>query len=1222
MKYKLLRLSLLSVFSLLLGGAALAELMSAASSEETATTVTATWDFKNPDAACANVAFQRNGGTVASDVEGIELTVDATNGKFNSADRQEQGDVQVNEGTIIKVPVVSTNDKITIVGNYVVNYTIGEEAVTELNKTYTATVADVAVGYATITATGSTYFYSITLVQDLKAAEEGGNGGGDDTPTTDITATWDYGNANVMSETMALSGSSGTVKAIEDNGILLTVEANGAAFRNNGNNIQIRNGAVFKVPVKNAGDLLVIKGYPGYSYYKINNGDEIQNSNDNPQTEYKAKASDAELGYVTITSTNNDNYYYSITVTHYAPKSENIQEKSIYKTDFSDWDDAKASETGTIVTKNTKYTEETLSFSLYRVAVMSTEDSKFASYTKLPHKTLQADKDANPANTYFTTSALANITKVRFVHAATGGNRGYKLEAKGDGDEDWVTISNSVADPAGWCEVTKTINKTNCQLRFTNLAANQNAYMFELEIFGNVDLSGAPLLGSFKANGKEYEADELFEMNSNGDYEGTIEVSKSAAMISESNQLTDIVADNGEIGTITYNTTGEGTAQTTTVTIPVTAETGSVNYLLSVVFKPDFTLTYYDVEGKEIGTQEVEKDAKIGKFDYDVANVDATKEGYKARGWFKNNYVGEKYTTEDVITDNTKLYAVETEIEGPSDSRKYTFDLTSKTFYAEDHEGFNVIGSGKAHTDRSHGWIFSTGDKIELLVGKKASIILSLCQYSADDKITASNGADVKSKVDNDGATAAIEYEGEEGKLTLTIARGSTYIHSIKVLNTTTTNYEKNGDWIIVKKGDVSSLLDAIDVANGTNGTNRVYIYVPNGTYDLGQTTLTKIGRNNISIIGESQDGVIIKNKPVAEGIGTTAIFLNSATGTYFQDLTLKNEWDYYTIGGDGRAVCIQDKGTNTICKNVTLLSYQDTYYTNNANGKYYWETSDIHGTVDFICGEGTLFMENSTLTVEKRNKDGKGECTITAPSTGASSTYGYVFNNCKIDNYAEKYNLGRAWSNAPRCAYINTTVNDNKIVAARWTAAGMNVAAKEFVEYNTVDAEGNVVSPVSNIVDFNKGDAHNKMETILNAEEAARFTLDKVFTNWKPADEAKQVDDPADAKYDNGTVTWTAVEGAIAYALFKNGEFLGITTETAYNVTVNPEEDELTIRAANSRGGFGKAAHVENTATGIDNLPTVTDMKNAPIYNLAGQRLQRLQKGINIVGGKKIIVK
>ena len=157
------------------------------------------------------------------------------------------------------------------------------------------------------------------------------------------------------------------------------------------------------------------------------------------------------------------------------------------------------------------------------------------------------------AEGYITTSALANISKVRFVHAATGSSRGYKLEAKGDGDKDWVVISETSANPSSWCEVTKTVNKTNCQLRFTNLSESNYAYIFELEIFSNVDLTGAALLESMTANGKTYNADEVFEMGNSGNYEATIELASSETMPSAENPVT-AVAANGEIGTITYAT--------------------------------------------------------------------------------------------------------------------------------------------------------------------------------------------------------------------------------------------------------------------------------------------------------------------------------------------------------------------------------------------------------------------------------------------------------------------------------------------------------------------------------------------------------------------------------------------------------------------------------------------------------------------------------------------
>ena len=43
------------------------------------------------------------------------------------------------------------------------------------------------------------------------------------------------------------------------------------------------------------------------------------------------------------------------------------------------------------------------------------------------------------------------------------------------------------------------------------------------------------------------------------------------------------------------------------------------------------------------------------------------------------------------------------------------------------------------------------------------------------------------------------------------------------------------------------------------------------------------------------------------------------------------------------------------------------------------------------------------------------------------------------------------------------------------------------------------------------------------------------------------------------------------------------------------------------------------NDATGIEGIDA-NNGENAPIYNVAGQRLGKMQKGINIVGGKKVL--
>ncbi|MBQ8712564.1 MAG: pectin esterase [Prevotella sp.] len=965
-----------------------------------------------------------------------------------------------------------------------------------------------------------------------------------------VTATWDFHSADgnyYAAGSANIQGATGTLDATASDGstVTLTVDAtnSGKLYSRGGGDAQFNNGTIIKVPVKSANDVVTVVSYPNYHHYTVGGA-----AAEADETSHTASAAEAKAGFVEIIATNTA-YLYSIKV-ELKPATEGpvLTEKSIYSTDFSDWEAVKASTSETKVAKQTKYSEETLTFGIYNTAVMSTDDTKFGSYTTLPHMALQAQKAATP---YVTTSPLASITKVRFVHGATGGNRGWKLEAKGDGDKDWVVVSDAVANPAGWSEVTKDINKTNCQLRFTNLTSNQNAYMFELEIFGMVDLSGDPMLGSFKANGQTYTG-EAFEMDNNGNYVADIELFKSETMISESNALTDVKADNGELGTITY-VNGTDNCK---VTIPVTANGKTINYIANFVRKPFFTLTYVGTSGETIGTQQVEKDTKITAFAYDIAEVAATKDGYKARGWFKQNYVGEKYTTASVITANASLYAVETEIEESSDSRKYVFDLTKATFYAEDHEAFNVIGNGHYHNN--HGWIFGSGDAIQVLVGKKASISLGLCAYSNDAMIDASNGQSISAKVDTDGALGAFSYEGEAGTLTLTF-RSTAYVHSVTILNTTTTNYTKEGNTFNVKEGDGSSFLDALDAANGESGSDPVTIYLPNGTYDLGNACLSTIGRNNITIKGESQSGVIIQNRPTAEGIGTTATLLNTSQYLTLENLTLKNLYPYYdpktgkAAASAGRAVCLQDKGNYTVCKNVTMLSYQDTYYSNNSNGYFYFVDCDIHGLVDFVCGGGDVFFENTLFTLESRETtEGKGDVTIAAPN-GAKKV-GYVMDHCTVDCHSATFNWGRSWGAFSGLVWMNTTLKQpSKLVSSRFTVAGMNSSADAFYEYNTVDQSGNVLTPASKIIEFTHETGNKKYETILTAAEASNYTKEKVFED--APDEFKT---------------------RIGY-----NKDTGITTVT----------------------------------------PRTNDADNA-IYDMRGVRVKNATKGIYIIGNKKVLVK
>lgn len=904
-----------------------------------------------------------------------------------------------------------------------------------------------------------------------------------------------------------------------------------------------------------------------------------------------------------------------------AQEGANIKEQLLYSTDFEGYPTIANNEGDKVAMETTTmYSHETLTISVHNADVSGNAQdvvdwNKFSGYADQIKGVIGAEKNVG-SEIYI--SKLASVTKVSFVHGVTGSNRGWSLWAKGDGDTDWVQLTQSYADnPKEYCIVPDIeVKRTNCELKFTNLSDGNYAFLFKLDIYGNVDMSQTPALGTFDYNGTTYKAGEIFAETSENVQEATIELFNDVKLPSETNPITSITCDNGEVdGEVTYTEQIDGSVL---VTINVSANGETVAYKATFKHKPYYTLTYYNTDGQVISNdQKVEKDRPINEFTKGEADVKIP-DGQAFRGWFMSADGCEKYTTDYIVTSDINLYAIATEIETASTTARYTFDLTDEFFYDEDHEAFEAEGNGTQFHDGTHGWVLKPTGKIKLLVGGHAYISLRMCNQGSNRTFTMTdeNNNEIETfdgKASTDGEPYTVEYNGEAGWLTLTTTNADAYIHKIIIANVedgepVATNEE---GYYVVKAGDGTHLMNTLDVVNSLPADQgRAYIFLPDGTYDLGNEVLTPISRDNVSIIGQSMDKTIIVNEAPVEGIGVSATFLITGTGTYMQDLTLKNAYDYYGIAGSaGRAVVIEDKGNRTICKNVRMLSYQDTYYSHISDGQLYFENSDIHGTVDFICGGGDVFFNECTLTVEKRSKGGSGECTITAPTT--TTEFGYVFNNCTIDCLAEEFNFGRGWQNKPRSVYINTTLlQPERLVSTRWNPEGINNTAPVlFGEYNTKDATGNNITPTDNFVNF--VGATEKMNTILTAEQAEGYTLDKVFTDWTPGESAKQKE-LGMLKVDGTSLTWDAVDGATAYAVFHNGEFVSMTATPSYTINEG-SADEYTVRAANECGGFGKAASTTYTS-GIDNVGAESgNVVSTAYYSVQGSRVSESYTGIVI---------
>ena len=449
-------------------------------------------------------------------------------------------------------------------------------------------------------------------------------------------------------------------------------------------------------------------------------------------------------------------------------------------------------------------------------------------------------------------------------------------------------------------------------------------------------------------------------------------------------------------------------------------------------------------------------------------------------------------------------------------------------------------------------------------------------------------------------------------------------------------------DFIVPTDGDFKAALAA--AAKRTDTSKRFRIFIKQGDYKIPADENNKVtggdGKSyanptiymntpNVSIIGEGMGNTSLTNTVpnsgqsanVLEGIGKGDVLClqKGATNTYFQDLKM------YSSMGDakGRDIVLNDQSNKTICKNVNLWAYQDTYVSNNQNGKFYFEDGILRGRTDYLCGKGDVYYNNVELWICEKGGY------LAVPSQ--PKKYGYIFKDCTIkDATAAKdlngnYTLGRPWGKGtPIALYIDTKME------AIPSAAGWNEMSggypKRFAEYNSYTSTGSVVDlkdrkKVYDAYDSKDGDnyVNRRNETagdpILTAEEAATYTIETVMgqdDDWDPTAATEQASAPSNVKLNGTTLAWDNNDYALLWAVCKNGKVVDFTITPSY--IVDDASATWSVRAANEMGGLSEAT-VVGQGTGIRNITSATAavIKTA-IYAADGTQLSNLQKGINII--------
>ncbi|MDE6066395.1 MAG: Ig-like domain-containing protein, partial [Duncaniella sp.] len=382
----------------------------------------------------------------------------------------------------------------------------------------------------------------------------------------------------------------------------------------------------------------------------------------------------------------------------------------------------------------------------------------------------------------------------------------------------------------------------------------------------------------------------------------------------------------------------------------------------------------------------------------------------------------------------------------------------------------------------------------------------------------------------------------------------------------------------------------------------------------------TYINTPNISFIGESRDGVVLTNtivkkyittkygdQNVLEGIGRGDVLnLNkNATGTYFQHLTLKSD-----MGDDcGRDIVLNDKSDKTICKDVCLWAFQDTYVSNNENSRFYFEGGLLRGRTDFLCGKGDVYYKGVLL--EMCEKGGY----LTAPSK--PKKYGYVFKDCEIigskSDVSGNYTLGRPWGEGyPTVSFIDTKMT------ALPSADGWNEMSggwpNRMAEYNSTTSAGTVIDlKVRKNLFANKTHSNNPVLTKAEADELSYANVMGGDDDWDPATDAEQAPAPTNVSIDGVTLSWDDNKYAFLWAVCKDGKVIAFTTEPTY--TVEPASGAkaaavYSVRAANEMGGLGDAV-VASDKSAITDVNADAQVVSTVYYNLQGIRVNATTPGV-----------
>ena len=345
----------------------------------------------------------------------------------------------------------------------------------------------------------------------------------------------------------------------------------------------------------------------------------------------------------------------------------------------------------------------------------------------------------------------------------------------------------------------------------------------------------------------------------------------------------------------------------------------------------------------------------------------------------------------------------------------------------------------------------------------------------------------------------------------------------------------------------------------------------------------------------------------------------------YAEDFSMENRFPYWSSmgggSGAGRAVVLWDQGQRTTLKNVSMMSWQDTYYSSNVAADYrgYFENCQLGGVVDWVCGDGNIWFEKCDIIIRDRSGNN-----IAAPSHEVTQQWGYVFKDCNVkpelpldqtERLKDKtWTLARPWASSTEKSPAITYINTKMYVLPRdqgWGVMSGNSVLR-FHENHSMDGDGTVLSLGSRTLAAALPAAGSD-DCVMNDADAAKYTIQNVLggtDSYTPKERTIQIDAASgdvainsivwddNIEIDDDRLRWDGNEYALCYFIFKYENEKWVykrnVTETSISLDqINLGAGTYCVRAANQYGGLGaptKAIKYDGTRQYVLQLKEVGD--------------------------------